>query len=523
MGLWKSVIILWILPGILAEDIYLRFPPGFTIGTSSAAYQIEGGWNASDKGQSVWDAFTHEKDWIINDRSNGDIACDSYHKYKEDVDILQNIGVHHYRFSLSWTRILPTGLTNHISQDGLRYYKNLISELRSKGIEPFVTIYHWDHPEFMSRLGSWTNELMIEWLVDYARVVFRELGPSVKFWTTVNEPNNYCEQSYAGSKQAPGMDLPFFANYLCLHNLLKAHARVYQVYNEEFRAEQKGKIGIVIPCRHNFPKNENDTETAKIAFDFDCGWAANPIFSEDGDYPAVMKQRIKENSELEGLSFSRLPEFSPDWIKLIRGSSDYFGLNHYTSKMVEPVRRINGTAWYQDSGIRSFANESWPGCPTDWLRIVPEGLGGVLRDIKEAYNNTPVYILENGVSSLPGIHDYSRIDYLYSYMKSMLEAINRDGCDVKAYTVWSLLDNFEWDRGYTERFGLVEVDFNHPNRTRTPRLSTKWLRQIIAEGKLIKYQDMDFSSSQLPTSSATTLLPIFPVIFSLISFRLTLM
>ncbi|XP_011304123.1 myrosinase 1-like [Fopius arisanus] len=271
MILWILVQFLWILPGFLAnDDFHLKFPPGFTIGASSSAYQIEGGWNASDKGVSVWDWFAHEKNFLIEDGSNGDIACDSYHKYKEDIEIMEKY-------------------------------------------------------------------------------------------------STFCS----------------------------------------------------------------------------------------------------------------------------RGSYDYFGLNHYTSKMVEPVPKMKGDLWHLDSGVRSFANASWPGCPTDWLSVVPEGLGGVLRDIKEAYNNPPVYILENGVSSNPGFADYNRIEFLYGYMKEMLLARNRDGCDVKVYTVWSLLDNFEWDRGYSERFGLIEVDFNNLNRTRTPRLSTRWLREIITRGKLMKLEDSE--------------------------------
>ncbi|XP_063993314.1 myrosinase 1-like [Diachasmimorpha longicaudata] len=470
---------------------YMKLPPGFTIGSASSAYQVEGGWNASDKGESVWDWFTHEKNELILDRSNGDIACDTYHKYKEDVAIMKDIGLKHYRFSLSWTRILPKGHSHYISKTGLQYYHNLIDELLKNEIEPMVTIYHWDHPEFMGRYGSWTNSLMVDWFADYARVVFKELGPKVKFWITVNEPNNYCEQSSGGKRQAPGMDLPFSGSYLCLHNLLKAHARAYHIYDEEFRPSQKGQIGIVMPCRHNFPETEADSEAAKIAFEFDCGWSAHPIFSKEGDYPEVMKKRIRRNSELEGLPFSRLPKFTRYWIDMIRGSSDYFGLNHYTSKMVKALPRKKGSPYVQDSGVRVFLNDSWEISPTDWLAVVPEGLGGVLRDIKEAYDNPPVYVLENGVSSYATINDYNRIEFLYGYMKSMLEAINRDGCNVKVYTVWSLLDNFEWDRGYSERFGLLQVDFNDPNRTRTPRLSTRWLKEVIAKRELIPFDKTD--------------------------------
>ncbi|KAF7988249.1 hypothetical protein HCN44_007781 [Aphidius gifuensis] len=472
----------------VAKKNNFAFPGDLTIGVSGAAYQIEGAWNASDKGESTWDSWTHKKRHLIFDQQNGDIACDSYHKYKEDIAIAKDIGFNHHRLSLSWARILPTGFSNKISKDGIQYYKNVIDEIRKQGMEPFVTIYHWDHPEYFNNYGGWLNELMVDFYVDFARVVFRELGSRVKFWTTINEPNNYCHNAYAQESYAPGMRLKEKGAYICGHNMLKAHAKTYHMYNQLFRAEQGGKIGIVIPCRGNFPANSNDTESPMIAFQYDCGWMANPIFSKDGDYPKVMKERIYENSILEGFSRSELPSFSLEEIATIRGSSDYFGLNYYTSRVCASMPKTNGTGWYQDSGVQVSVDRAWKKGLPSWAYIVPEGLGLVLRKIKDEYENPEVHILENGYADEGTVNDTQRIEFLYSHMKEVILAKN-DGCNIKSYSVWSLLDNFEWDRGYAEKYGIVHVDFNHENRTRTPKLSAKWLKKIL-KNRILEYHDV---------------------------------
>ncbi|XP_063993462.1 myrosinase 1-like [Diachasmimorpha longicaudata] len=475
--------------GIQHEEDYLKFPPGFSIGSASSAYQVEGAWNVSGKGPSVWDWFTHKKDSIVVGQATGDIACDSYHKYKEDIAMMKDIGFRHYRFSLSWTRILPTGLPDKISQEGLQYYKDLIDEVRRQGMEPFVTIYHWDHPEFMTRLGSWTNELMVQYYAEYARVVFRELGSRVKLWATVNEPEQNCRLGFGRDVHAPGINLPHFGEYLCLHNYLKAHARAYHIYDEEFRAEQGGQVGIVHLCEPFFPQPSDDLELKRIGFETGCAWGTYPIFSKEGNYPQVLRDRINENSKLEGLPFSRLPEFSPEWIERIRGSFDFLGINIYTAREVRALPREANGKWPNDFGVELIINETWPE-NNSWLRVVPQGMGEILRTIRDVYDNPPVYIMENGATSAKGFKDYNRIEYLYGYMKEMLLAINRDGCNVKGYTVWSFLDSFEWSDGYSDFFGLVEVNFSDPKRKRTPRLSTKWLKQIMKKGRLINIKDI---------------------------------
>ncbi|XP_020293909.1 myrosinase 1 [Pseudomyrmex gracilis] len=467
-------------------DDILSIPKDLLLGTASAAYQIEGAWNEGGKGESVWDKWTHEHPENIIDGSNGDVACDSYHKYKEDVQLLKTMGVDFYRFSLSWTRILPNGFANVINQEGLNYYKNLIDELRANDIEPFVTLYHWDHPEILERMGGWTNEMMVDWFTDYAKVVFKELGPKVKYFMTLNEAHIVCNEGYATKQKAPGKELGDVGRFLCLHNMLKAHAKTYHMYDTQFRPQQKGQIGLVNACSGAFAKYPNDTTAVNLHFQFTCGWLAHPIFSTTGDYPEVMKRHIAENSKLRGFSKSLLPEFSEAWVQFIQGTSDFFGINHYTSKLVETMPHTDGKEWYSFSGVKESVDPSWPGSASNWLKVVPEGFRQILNKVSEEYNYPPIFVMENGFSYKCCVtDDRLRISYYHSYLKAMLAAVKLDGCKVKAYATWSVLDNFEWKNGYKERFGLINIDFTDPNRTRTPKLSMSWYANVIKTRKLL--------------------------------------
>ncbi|XP_044014778.1 myrosinase 1-like [Aphidius gifuensis] len=469
---------------------YKKIPDGFKIGAATAAYQIEGGWNISDKGKNNWDEFTNSKSHLILDGSNGNNACNFYHKYKEDIQIIKNAKLNHFRLSLSWSRILPTGFADKISQEGVQYYKNVLDELHAQGIEPFVTINHFDIPHVIEKMGGWTNELIVDYFGDYARIVFQEFGSRVKFWSTINEPSILCESTYHLGVFPPGMKLRDIGMYICGHNVLKAHARAYRIYDEEFRKIQNGKISIVLNCNHYIPVNDNEIDSCKIAHGFDCDWFSHPIYSKNGDYPSIMKKKIYERSKSQGYLRSRLPEFSPYWIDYIKGTFDYFGLNHYVTRMTKSIEKNI----QDDSGVVKLINETWETTGSNEKQVVPEGIGGILRKIKNDYNNPPVYILENGRAGCGNesdINDIDRIKYHYSYMKEVLLAVNRDGCNVKAYTVWSFMDNFEWARGYSERYGLVYVNFTDSNYTRIPRLSLSWFSHIIKNKKLINFEEFN--------------------------------
>ncbi|XP_051172504.1 myrosinase 1-like [Leptopilina boulardi] len=469
------------------DEEYLKFPKGFQIGAATSAYQIEGAWNINGKGENIWDSFSHSSSSLVNNKSTGDIASDSYHLYKEDFKLLKDIGFDFYRFSISWTRILPNGFANNISKEGIKYYNDLLDELHSKGIKPYVTLYHWDHPQVLEKLGGWTNELMVKWFTDYARVVFRELGPKIKVFITLNEPHSLCNYGYGTSYLAPGMNLPGVANYICGHNMLKAHAKVYHLYKEEFYNEQNGIIGIANVCNSFFAKNENDILQDE-AFQLSCGWFSHPIFSKEGDYPQVMKKLVKENSILEGWTNSRLPTFNKKWIDYIRGTADFYALNHYTSRIGE--RGFNderNVEWY-DLNATFTMDPKWPRGKSFWLAVVPEGLRYILKKLKSEYGNMPIYITENGYSDEGELKDTKRVEYHFLYLKEMLKAIFEDGCNVQAYTAWSLIDNFEWTSGYSEHFGLIKVDFNDSLRRRTPKYSATWFKNLIKFRQLsLKY------------------------------------
>lgn len=482
------IFVIWmVIPGRSAEgeDRYLELPQGFKLGVGGSAYQTEGGWNASDKAESIWDRFAHTQSWKIANGSTGDIACDSYHKYREDVQSIKELGLDFYRFSISWSRLLPYGFANYTSLDGLRYYHSLIDELLANGIEPVVMMYHWDHPQILEDLGGWINESMVEWFADYANVIFREFGPKVKVFATINEPRIFCLHSYVSGAFAPGKQLNSSASYLCNHNTLKAHARAYHLYDEQYRSTQNGKIGITSVCQWFFPKTPNDTLAAEMALQFNCGTIFHPVFI--GDYPEIVKTKFAEMSRAAGLSESMLPEFSAEWIEYIRGTSDYLGLNHYVSYLAEfgpQIEYDDRIDLPQELGINLSRDPSWESGAKNAPKVVPEGFGDLLRKIKKDYNNPPVYVLENGSRDDGTLNDYHRMRYYHLYLKELLLAVHRDGCNVQKYTFWSLMDNFEWFAGYDLHYGFIHVNFSSPDRERIPKLSCSWLKSVMRTRRL---------------------------------------
>ncbi|XP_078037292.1 myrosinase 1-like [Augochlora pura] len=465
------------------NEEYLRFPANFLLGAATAAYQIEGAWNVSDKGESVWDRFCHLKGGRIFNNETGDVAANSYYQYKEDVALLKKLGVDSYRISLSWPRILPTGFPNKVSRDGVKYYNDLIDEILANGIEPLVTIYHWDHPQVLEEFGGWLNSEMVNWFGDYARVVFREFGSKAKRFVPINEPTAMCKNGYFNGQHAPGKKLPGFGEYLCTHNMLKAHATAYRIYENEFKASQNGEVGFLLDLFGFLPKTPGDTESVDIAYAFNAGWTLNPIFGEYGDYPEIMKIKVAEKSKQQGYKRSRLPEFSSWWINNIKGSADFLAVNHYTSRLVEPGDSKLIPSYDNDQGVVYDSDPSWKTAASSWLKVVPEGFRDMLRKLAK-YGNPPLYVTENGFSDFGTVNDTARIDYFRAYLKEMLLAIHVDGIDIRGYYAWSFLDNFEWERGYSERFGIVSVDFNDPKRPRTEKESARWWKNIIATRKL---------------------------------------
>ncbi|KAG4948072.1 hypothetical protein JHK84_041516 [Glycine max] len=470
------------------------FPKGFIFGAGSASYQYEGGANEGGKGPSIWDTFTHKYPDKIVDRSNGDVANDQYHHYKEDVGIMKYMNLDAYRFSISWSRILPKGkLNGGINQEGVKYYNNLINELIANGLQPFVTLFHWDLPQALEdEYGGFLNPRIINDFQDYAELCFKEFGDRVKYWVTLNQPYTYSTGGYANGVKAPGRCSKWLnpkctagdsgtEPYLVSHHQLLAHAAVVQVYKRKYQASQNGVIGITLVSHWFVPISNNklDQNAAERAIDFMLGWFLEPLTT--GNYPQSMRSLVGK----------RLPKFSKQQTKSILGSFDFIGLNYYTSNYAihEPQLRnakpnyltdFQAKLTTQRNGIPIGSNAA-----SSWLYVYPKGIQELLLYVKKKYNNPLIYITENGIDEFNDptlsieevLIDTYRIDYYYRHLFYLKSAI-KDGANVKGYFVWSLLDNFEWANGYTVRFGMNFVDYKNGLK-RYQKLSAKWFKNFL--------------------------------------------
>ncbi|XP_029968164.1 lactase-phlorizin hydrolase-like [Salarias fasciatus] len=459
--------------------LYANFPEDFRWSTASSAHQIEGAWRTNGKGMSIWDEFSHTPN-KVDAGDTADRACDSYNKIAEDVQVLKTLKVSSYRFSIAWPRILPDGTNKHISEEGVNYYSRLIDALIAENIEPQVTLYHWDLPLPLQKVGGWENETIVQRFTEYADVVFSRLGHKVKFWITHNEPYIVVNLGYGYGNFPPGR---VNRQYIAAHNLIKSHAEVWHLYNDKYRATQKGLISITLNSDFSYPRNKYNNEdwvAAERYMQFFLGWFAHPIFV--GDYPEMMKTRARERSLAGGLSESRLPEFTPEEIQRIKGTHDYFGLNHYTSVLAFPITIPPEFQDYEaDKEVAVISDRAWIESGSPWLRITPFGFRKLLKFIKDNYGNPPIYVTENGVSERGEVdlNDAHRSYYYENYINQALKARLVDGADVRGYTAWSLMDNFEWLAGYSERFGLFYVNFSDTSLPRIPKASASRYATII--------------------------------------------
>nr|WPM03633.1 glycoside hydrolase family 1 [Phyllotreta armoraciae] len=461
-----------------------KFPNDFLFGVSTSAYQTEGSTDIDGRGQNNYDFYIKTNPEKFH-HDTALIACDSYNKLNQDLELIKSLGVNTYRFSISWTRILPTGFSNRINPSGIKHYSDLIDGLLLNGIQPMVTMAHFEIPMSLQHLGGWTNMKMADYFAGYAEVLFEHFGDRVKHWVTINTT----EFGYGDDVGPPFMDQSGIANYMAVGCMVLAHAKAYRVYRRRF-AHQKGKVGLVVDARWYEPADsgEENLETARIVREFEVGMYLNPLYHPDGDFPKVVKKRVEAVSKIEGYPESRLPSFTREEIDLMKGSCDFIGANLYTTFLVKHKEDslFKGTSTLRDEGAEIFQDASWKASASSWLKVYPEGVVKVLKWIKEKYNNPDVFVTENGFSDLGGIEDIERIDYLKSYMKAVLEAINKHQVAIKGYYVWSLLDNFEWASGYKEKFGLFAVDFNDPNRQRTAKKSALWYSKVVKERKIVQ-------------------------------------
>ncbi|CAK6432121.1 unnamed protein product [Pipistrellus nathusii] len=469
-----------------ASFYYGTFPPGFSWGVGSSAFQTEGAWDQDGKGPSIWDAFTHSRKGKVPGEETADSACNGYYRVQEDVMLLRELHVNHYRFSLSWPRLLPTGVRgDRVNEKGIKFYNDLIDALLKSNITPVVTLHHWDLPQLLQvKYGGWQNASMTNYFSDYANLCFEAFGDRVKHWVTFSDPRTMAEKGYETGHHAPGLKLHGTGLYKAAHHIIKAHAQAWHSYNSTWRSRQQGLVGISLNCDWGEPMdpdNPKDIEAAERYLQFCLGWFANPIYS--GDYPQVMKEHIGRKSAEQGLDMSRLPMFSLQEKGYIKGTSDFLGLGHVTTRYITernyPSRL--GPSYQNDRDLMELVDPNWPDLGSQWLRSVPWGFRRLLNFAQTQYGDPPIYVMENGASqklhSTP-LCDKWRIKYLKGYINEMLKAI-KDGANIKGYTSWSLLDQFEWEKGYSNRYGFYYVEFNNRNKPRYPKASVQYYKKIV--------------------------------------------
>ena len=445
--------------------------PDFLWGVSTSAYQIEGAVTEDGRGPSTWDTFCAEPGRILNG-DTGAVACDHYHRYAEDVGLMRELGVDVYRFSFSWPRIQPTG-SGAANAAGLDFYDRLIDSLLAAGIKPAPTLFHWDTPQALEDAGGWMSRDITSRFADYATILADRFADRVPLWMTINEPMVLTLLGYAVGGHAPGRSLGFEALPVAHHQLL-AHGLAVQA----LRAGGAASIGIASNHAPTWPASDSpeDVEAAGL-YDNLINWLfADPVIL--GEYPTGLGEAM--------------PGPVAEDLAIISTPIDWFGLNHYAPALVgAPTGDPDTTA---TDGIPlppglPFEPRPMDGYPkTDFgWPIVPAAFGEILRTMKARYGDRlpPVYITENGCAINDGpvdgvVADQRRIDYLDGYLRSLQEAI-ADGIDVRGYFQWSLLDNFEWSVGYSQRFGLVHVDFE--TQQRTPKASYHWYRDLIAKSR----------------------------------------
>ncbi|PQP96088.1 hypothetical protein Pyn_19446 [Prunus yedoensis var. nudiflora] len=433
-------------------------------------------------------------------QQRGDVAIDEYHHYKEDVGIMKNMGLDAYRFSISWPRLLPNGkLSGGVNKEGIKYYNSFINELLHKGLKPFVTLFHWDLPQALEdEYGGFLSPHIINHFRDYAELCYEEFGDRVKYWITLNEPWSYSVGGYAKGDFAPGRCSDWqklnctggdssTEPYVVAHNQLLAHATAVELYKKKYQASQQGLIGITLLSHWFVPISEakHHKNAALRALDFMFGWFAEPITS--GDYPHSMRSLVG----------NRLPNFTKAESKLLNGSFDFLGLNYYTTYYAAYAPQHNFVnASYLTDARANFSSELngvpiGPKAASDWLYVYPRGIEDLLLYTKRKYNDPLIYITENGIDEFShpklsleeACNDSQRIDYYHHHLYYVQRA-SKHGVHIKGYFAWSLLDNFEWNNGYTVRFGMNFVDYKNGLK-RHPKLSAHWFKKFLS--KVPKY------------------------------------
>ncbi|VVB07357.1 unnamed protein product [Arabis nemorensis] len=472
------------------------FPEDFIFGTSVSAYQVEGAKKGSGRGLTTWDEFTHMFPDKVEQGSDGDLGVDFYTRYKDDIKLMKELKTNGFRFSISWTRVLPYGtIKKGVNKEGVKFYNDLINELLDNGIQPAITLFHWESPLALEmEYGGFLDERIVDDFREFAKFCFERFGDRVKNWATFNEPSVYSVAGYSKGKKAPGRCSPSKAlqcltgdsseePYRVAHNQILAHlAAVEEFRNCEKCQEVGGKIGIVLVSHWFEPKDPNssrDVEAARRSLEYQLGWFLRPLTY--GHYPMEMQNDVN----------IRLREFTEEESEKLKKSLDFVGLNYYGAFFSTPLANVNSSqlSYASDMHVNWTVEQNHsPHLKSTSMGIViyPAGLLKLLKHIKEEYMDPEIYIMENGMDEIDdgnknvteATNDYGRKEFIKSHILIMGKSIRMDKVKLKGYFIWSLMDNFEWEKGYKMRFGLYYVDYNN-NMTRHIRSSGEWLRDFL--------------------------------------------
>ena len=440
------------------------FPKDFIWGTATASYQIEGAWNEDGKGESIWDRFSHTAGKITNG-DTGDVACDHYHLWRNDLGIMQELGLKNYRFSISWPRVLPNG-SGKVNQAGLDFYSNLVDGMLEKGIQPFITLYHWDLPQVLQEAGGWPGRIIVERYVEYVDVISRALGDRVKNWITLNEPFVSAFNGYFEGRHAPGItDLNLAA--AVSHHLLLSHGLAVPVIRNNCSG---ANVGITLNLTPQVPASPSaqDRNKARWMDGFINRWFLDPLVGRG--YPQDM---VKD--------FGNSMQFvNPGDMDVIATPIDFLGVNYYT----RGIARFTDISEEENEPRTVFPNDEYT--EMGW-EVYPQGIYNILGRLHFDYAFPAIFITENGAAFRDEIgpngqvDDPGRLSYIQRHLDMVHKAIEI-GVPVKGYFVWSLFDNFEWAHGYSKRFGLVFVDYK--SQRRILKSSAKWYQQVISNNAI---------------------------------------
>ncbi|MBI5863161.1 MAG: beta-glucosidase [Planctomycetes bacterium] len=440
----------------------MRKTPAFLWGAATASYQVEGATRADGRGPSVWDHFCQIPGRTVNGDS-GEIACDHFNRWREDVSLMRQLGLKAYRFSVAWPRVQPDG-RGAVNEKGIAFYERLIDALHDAGIEPFVTLLHWDLPAALQTdLGGWLHHDLPQIFAEYAQAVFDRLGDRVRYWMTLNEPWVTVDAGYFHGVHPPALR-DRAMGYRAGHNLLRAHAHAVAAYRAA--KSNNGQISFAMNSSYSFPATDSpaDIAAAERAVVNFAGWFTDPPYY--GDYPAEMRRRLG----------SMLPAFSAEDSRLLKGSMDFLALNYYTSEVVRHSD-TDGPMQYE-----VVPQPDVPHTEMNWP-VRPDGFHQLLVWLNKRYPGLPFFITENGAACADRadttgfVDDQDRIAYLRDHFGAAFKA-KREGVDLRGYMVWSLIDNLEWSQGFAKRFGLIHCD--RTTLKRTIKASGRWFADVIA-------------------------------------------